>query len=173
MKQLFFFLFILTFLIACNSKPKNNCKPYFDYDAIEHYFISTSIETERKLEIRDNLTSDELRLNDVLFQRKPATLADSSILLNLERIGFVKRTVNASSFEIINTIFCERKHKESLATSCIAVYRDVLIFKKQGKIIGTAKICFECWFHVITGTSLNTDEFGQSGDYDRLRKLLY
>jgi hypothetical protein len=159
--------------MSCNSKPKTNCKPYFEFDAIEHYSIKISFEDEMRLMERDSLSLDELKLNDVLFQRKPARLVDSSLLLNLQKIGFVKRIINASSFEAINTIFCERKHKESLATSCIAVYRDVLIFKKQDKIIGTAKICFDCWYHVIAGTSVNTDDFGQSGDYEKLQKLLY
>lgn len=159
--------------MSCNSKPKTNCKPYFEFDAIEHYSIKISVEEEMRLMERDSLSLHELQLNDVLFQRKPARLVDSSLLLNIEQIGFVKRIINASLFEAINTIFCEREHKESLATSCIPVYRDVLIFKKQGKIICTAKICFECWYHVIAGTSVNTDEFGQSGDYEKLKEILY
>ena len=173
MKQVSFSLLVLICIVACHSKPKNNCKPYFEFDELEHYSINISIEEEMRLMERDSLSSEELWLNDVLFQRKPATLADSSLLINLEKIGFVKRIVNTSSFEAINTVFCAKKHKEFFATSCIAVYRDVLIFKKKGKIIGTAKICFECLYHVIAGTISNTDDFGQSGDYQRLKKLLY
>lgn len=173
MKQFSFFLIVLICLIACNNKPKNNCKPYFEFDELEHYSINISIDEEMRLMERDSLSYKELWLNDVLFQRKPATLADSSLLINLEKVGFLKQMVNASSYEAINTVFCEKKHKESFATSCIAVYRDVLIFKKKGKIIGTAKICFECLYHIIAGTTANTDDFGQSGDYQRLKKLLY
>lgn len=76
-------------------------------------------------------------------------------------------------FKQVNETFCQRKHQESYAMTCIAVYRDILVFKKENKIIGTAKLCFSCDQNVITGTQHNTDEFGQSGDYAKLFKLLH
>jgi hypothetical protein len=173
MKQFSFFLFVLTCLIACNSKPKNNCKPYFEFDAIEHYSIIISLKEEIKLLDRDSLSAAELRLNDVLFQPKRTRLADTIDLIRLEEIGFKKKIVESSKFEIVNSVFCFREHGESLSTACDPVYRDVLIFKKRGQIIGTAKICFHCNYHVIAGASVNTDGFGQSGDYKKLYHLLY
>ena len=55
----------------------------------------------------------------------------------------------------------------------VAFYRDILVFKKENKTVGVAKVCFGCSQSIITGTKLNTQEFGQSGDYGRLKKLLY
>ena len=173
MKQFSFFLFVLICLIACNSKPKNNCKPYFEFDELEHYFIEISDDYQLKLMERDSLSEKELRLNDVLIQRKPEQLSDFHVVSDLEAIGFTKKNVGASKFETINEIFCERKHIESVSAACIPIYRDVLIFKRKNKIVGIAKICFGCMHHVIAGANGNTIEFGQSGDYDRLYKLLY
>lgn len=173
MKQFSFFLPVLICLIACNSKPKNNCKPYFEFDELEHYSITTTLEVERRLSIRDSLSPLELKLNDVLLQPKRAKLADTVNLLNLEAIGFKKQSIPASKFNSINQFFCEKNYEELVSTACIPVYRDVLIFKRQNKIIGTAKICFDCGYHVIAGAKVNTDAFGQYGDYEKLQKLLY
>ncbi len=170
--KLFFFVQFIVFA-ACNPSKKSDCTPYFEFDELEHYSITTTIEDERKLVIRDSLSLEELRLNDVLIQRRPTTLSDTPVVLNLEKIGFVKKNINRLKFENINTIFCERKHKEVFGTLCIPAYRDILIFRRKGQIVGIAKICFECSQHVITGANGKTEEFGQSGDYQRLRKLLY
>ena len=66
----------------------------------------------------------------------------------------------------------EKSTLENIATACIHVYRDILIFKKEGKVIGTAKICFDCMSKQIKGTTANTENFGQDGDYEKLEKIL-
>ena len=108
----------------------------------------------------------------LLIQHTLNTLSDTIELHNIDEIGYVKQKIVENKFEKLNQIFCERKHKEALAMAYIAIYRDILVFKKNGRIIGTAKICFECNQDVITATSKNTNEFGQSGDYEKLYKLL-
>lgn len=173
MKYFSVLLFVLYFLLGCNTNSKSNCKPYFEFDELNHYFIDISPGEEIKLMEIDSLSKDELWLNDVLLQPKRTKLADTISLLNLETIGFAKQIIPASKFSSINQIFCEKNYEQLVSTACVPVYRDVLIFKMQSKIIGTAKICFDCGYHVITGAKVNTDAFGQFGDYEKLHKLLY
>jgi hypothetical protein len=59
-----------------------------------------------------------------------------------------------------------------MGIACIAIYRDILVFRNHGKICGIAKVCFKCGIHVIVGTESKTDEFGQAGDYNKLNQLL-
>ena len=80
--------------------------------------------------------------------------------------------IDKSKFESIDKIFIEKSTLENIATACIHVYRDILIFKKEGKVIGTAKICFDCMSKQIKGTTANTENFGQDGDYEKLEKIL-
>ncbi len=101
------------------------------------------------------------------------TLADTPIFKNMEKIGFKKTKISSNKFKKLNQIFCERKHEEALYTTCSVIYRDILVFKEKGKIIGVAKICFECDKSVIIGTNNDTEEFGQSGDYGKLYKILH
>ena len=169
MKLIGFILF--AFILAGCSPSK--CKPYFEFDQLEHYSIITSYAQEIKLIEMDSLSPDELRLNDVLIQPERTKLADTVSLMDLEKIGFVKKNIESSKFKLINSLFCDKKHEEILSKSCVPFYRDILIFRRNSRIVGTAKICFGCGHHVIAGTVVNTNDFGQAGDYERLQKLLY
>ena len=73
----------------------------------------------------------------------------------------------------IDEIFTEKKHAEYYEFACIPIFRDVLIFKNKSKVVGIAKICFTCNNSVIVGTNANTEEFGMSGDYEKLSEILY
>jgi len=167
-------LFLVSFIITIGCKNKDASKPYFDFDALEHYSLSLDSASERRLFTADSLNSNDSVLTAILVKDTPTILADSSILRALEKIGFAKKTVNHSKFERINSIFCWAKYKvDEPIYKCEAVYRDILIFKNKGHTVGTAKICFDCGHHVIAGAKHNTNSFGQSGDYEELRDLLY
>jgi len=172
-----FLLLFLMLLTSCDPKSleenKNNCKPYFQFDKIEHYFLSIDESTLMKMDEKETKTEKEKKQLALLIQYTPDTLSDTPVLKNLKLLDFRKNDIPADKFEQIREIFCNRDSKEIVATSCIAIYRDILIFKKNNKIVGTAKICFECDQHVITGSHQNTDDFGQSGNYKKLYKLLH
>jgi hypothetical protein len=108
-----------------------------------------------------------------LFRDVHDKLSDTTLLKELGELGFLKTEVMGNKFVQINEIFCERYHSKIESKTCSPVYRDILIFKKNNRIVGTAKICFVCSRSVIAGTLQNTDAFGQSGDYERLYKLLH
>ncbi len=152
---------------------QHNCIPYFDFDKIEHYYLDIDENVLWDTEQKITKTEKEQKQLTLLIHRKPDKLSDSTLLISLEKIDFRRKEIPLDSFDKINEVFCDRKHKKVLAMSCIAVYHDILIFKKENKTTGFAKICFSCDQSVITGTPQNTDEFGQSGDYKKLYKLLH
>lgn len=176
--------FCLLIISACNSHtdttksvtPKSTnqvtCIPYFEFDHIDHYRLNMDEDELWDIEQKKIKTEKEKGQLELLIQYTPDKLSDSSILRNIEKLGFVKNEVPADKFTQIKEIFCQRKHKEVYWLSCVAVYRDILVFKKENEIIGIAKICFSCDQNVISGTTLNTEEFGQSGDYKKLLQLL-
>jgi hypothetical protein len=181
MRTLLIALFASTLFIStgCNSKPDNkaaqsfNCKPYFQFDVVDHYLIDIDESNLWAMEGKEHKTEKETIQLELLVQDTLEKLSDTAILKNIEKAGFGKKEVPANKFGELNEIFCERKHKEVLATTCIPVFRDILVFKQRNRTIGTAKICFDCSQSIIAGSQQNTDEFGQSGDYLKLRKLLY
>jgi hypothetical protein len=181
-------LSILTLtILSCNSKTEKkivseeNTKPikkriigklFFDYDQIDYYFgnfedseVNSLFDTKDKSEL-------ELLKKGILLDDIPKDIHDTIFISTLEKVGFKKSSVNKSKFSEIDSLFVEKSVNEYLATACIYVYRDILIFKKNNKVIGTAKICLGCMAHQINGTNANTENFGQDGDYEKLKELL-
>ena len=149
------------------------CNHYFKFDKVEHYFLNIEEDKLWKIEEKKTQTEKEKRQLNLLIQHALSKISDTGILKDIDKLDFVKKEVPVDKLKQINEIFCERKHNEVYALACIAIYRDILVFKKENKIIGTAKLCFSCDQSVITGTTLNTEEFGQSGDYKKLFRLLH
>ena len=189
MKNIIFLLVILLF--SCNSKketkaensekqnvenvikePKITGEKYFEYDEIEYY--QNQIEEDQIGELYDNQkksVKDSLKMQ-VILGETPNSISDTNFIDNLKSFGYTKSNIEPEKFDKINEIFIEKKHSEMYETACIYIYRDILIFKRKSKIIGIAKMCFDCDASVIVGTKSNTGEFGMSGDYEKLRKVL-
>ena len=147
-------------------------KKFFDYDEIVYYF--NNYDESKIQELSDNQSKsdiDSIKMG-VILGNIPKNISDLSFIDKLEKIGFVKNSVDKSKFADIDKIFIEKSVNENVATACIYIYRDILVFKREGKIVGTAKMCFGCMANQINGTTANTENFGQDGDYDRIEKIL-
>lgn len=147
-------------------------KKFFEYDAIDYY---TNDFDESKIgELSDNQSKSELdsfKLGIILGDI-PKSISDLGFIDKLAKVDFKKTLIDKSKFDSIDKIFVEKTTTDYEATACIYVYRDILIFKKDSKVVGTAKVCFGCMANQINGTTANTENFGQEGDYERLEILL-
>lgn len=147
-------------------------KKFFEYDAIDYY--KTDFEESKIGELYDNKSKseiDSLKMG-IILGHIPNSISDLTFIEKLEKVGYKKMIVDNSKFESIDKIFIEKTTLENIEAACIYVYRDILIFKKEGKVVGTAKICFNCLAAQIKGTTANTENFGQDGDYGKLAKIL-
>ncbi|UOK41634.1 MULTISPECIES: hypothetical protein [Flavobacterium] len=183
MKTKFFFIPLLLLFFACSKKietsrsnedslteveePRRPGKAFFDFDKVEHYSNDISESDAENLSIKDKPSKKESILSQLL------TEDDMEYTDELEKYNFKKSVINSSKLDSINKIFSENPCKTVYVTACIPVYRDIFIFKKNEKIVGKAKVCFGCRSYSIEGTKLNTENFGQCGDFERLGKLIY
>lgn len=154
------------------KEPKITGGKYFEYDEIEYY--KSDFEEEKIKELYDNQkksATDSLKMG-VILEEIPKSISDTSFINHLKSFGYTKSKIEEKKFNKIDEVFTEKKHSEVYASACIYIYRDILIFKKKSKIIGIAKMCFGCDASVIVGTKSNTDEFGMSGDFEKLRQIL-
>ena len=189
MKNIILLLTIILF--SCNSKiekqtenvekqnaeniikePKITGGKYFEYDEIEHYSNEIDEDDAIELNLLKKKSSNDSLKREVILGLTPKTIFDLNFINSLEKFGYKKSIVNQKKFKKVNKIFTEKKHPEYYETACIYIYRDILIFKKKSKIIGIAKICFTCEASIIVGTKSNTEEFGMSGDYEKLSEIL-
>jgi len=177
MKQFQLFAFVFILITSCsttssNDKLQKTGKKYFEYDQIDHYFNNFD---ERKLpEVANKYgTKEDTIRATVLWGKVPTSLMDTNFVKNLDGSEYKKRILNQSLYTIIDEIFAEKEVvNQAPVSACVHFYRDVLVFKKNNKIIGIAKVCFGCGANQIVGTSLNTYSFGGDGDYEKLEKLL-
>ena len=171
MKEIAKITIVICVLWGCQSSSPIG-KKFFEYDEIEHY--SSNADQEKLMTLTQNRSKSEIDsfTVGVILDNIPKDITDVYFIDKLEPIGFRKSLVNKSKFSSIDNLFREKTVKEPTWLSCIHLYRDILIFKKQNKVVGTAKICFSCLAHQIKGTNANTDNFGQEGDYGRLEKIL-
>lgn len=147
-------------------------KLYFNYDAIDYYHINMEENSIMALDTIPNRSKkDQLKL-DILINKTPKDINDTEFIKSLDKLGFKKSVIKAQNFKKINEIFIEKTVNENIEYACIPIYRDILIFKKQKKVIGIAKICFECHQKHIVGTNANTENFGQDGDYPKLLQVI-
>ena len=166
MKHLTSIIIIFVLLFSCNGEQ------YFDYDNIDYYFID--FDKDKIIELYENKSKsvqDSIKLG-VISGEIPNDLMDLTFIGNLEAIGYRKKLIEISKFKDINEIFVEKTAYESSAYACVPVYRDILVFKKNDKVVGVTKVCFDCRIHRIVGTESNTRDFGQSGDYERLLRVI-
>ena len=145
---------------------------YFDFDSLGYYTIEIDEIKLLEAEGNQNLTKMQKMQIDVIIGNMPENINDTLFIAELRKIGFKKEEILKKKYQEIKEIFREKSHKDSWATTCIAVYRDIIIFRRDGKIVGIAKICFDCGKNQILGTNVNTIGFGQSGDYSKLAKIL-
>jgi hypothetical protein len=179
---------IAALFISCNSvtsgeveKGKEKIKPtelksvvygkkFFIYDELVHYSINISEKEIMEL-IENRIKTDSLK-SELLEGITPANINDTSFIKKLEQIGYKKNNIAKDKFVSIDSIFVEKTVTESWTTKCVVVYRNILLFKRQNKTIGIAKICFGCGKNRIVGTTANTENFGFDGDYRKLESIL-
>lgn len=156
-------------LLEKKSQLTPEVKKYFDYDEIEYYWTDYK---GSRFNLKESKSKTDSLKYGIIFGKIPRDILDVSFVGKLQDIGYNKRLIDNSIFHEIDNIFTEKASTNSAEEACIYVYRDVLIFKKKSKVVGVAKICFSCMAHQIKGTEVNTENFGQDGDYEKLKKLL-
>ena len=149
-----------------------NCIPYFHFDEVDHYRIEIHEAVVWAMEGNERRTPAESELLDVLIQYGPDSLADTNYIARLESLGYTKRTLAPALVNQLEQIFCEREHPDFATAACVAIWRDILVFRNGGRVTGTAKLCFDCFRSNIDGSARNTHQFGGSGDFAKLHGLL-
>jgi len=165
-------LFYLTLITSCNTKIDNKNNSYFYFDELEYYHKDISdndVLSEYKKSELPNYDKDYLK---ILENEYPINLNDSLFIQKIIKFGYKKKKVEKSNINQINQIFSKKKCTKLTANGCIPIYRDILIFKQNGKTVGVAKVCFDCNMAYIIGSKQNWDYFGECGDYEKLKKIL-
>jgi len=115
-----------------------------DFDEVEYYSFE-KLKIEQVLDIYDikeeDRTEAEKLLLDFAFSYN-ISLADTSKLIQLNKIGYQKKNFTQSKSKLLKEYFA--KDHYLVETACEHVYRDILILKTNNEITHFLKICFSC-----------------------------
>lgn len=141
MKILLGFLVSLHIIGSLDLRSSEKCKPYFEFDQVDHFKFTKSLSEYRKIE--NNGTRQGKKLSKILFGEHNIAFSDTLFPKEAELLGFKRQELAEAEFENINSVFCAKGYSNE-TTFCDPMYNDILIFKKGQKIIGYSKICFGC-----------------------------
>jgi len=153
------------------SKNLNPGKPFFAFDAVDYYKSDIDENTAMNLVNTQSPILDSIKYN-LIIDETSENISDEYFVNNLTKAGYKKTEINSADFQQITNLFSEQPEREGLYFACIPIFRDILVFKKNEKVIGAAKICFGCNDYKIIGTNANTKNFGQGKDYEILSLIL-
>ncbi|MFH6945563.1 hypothetical protein [Flavobacterium sp. FlaQc-50] len=171
MLKRYFALLVVLSLLSCKSKED---KMFFDFDTVEYY----SLKKEKEKEMYEN---DQKGINDpvfanVLYNESPEDLNNEKFATTINSTGFSKYTLLKNDVEELrNDIFIEKMSFKAFyyRYACAPEYRDILVFKKQNKTTGIAKICLSCkqYYLVSSKKNIEIENFGTKDEFVYLEKL--
>ncbi len=151
MKKMILFLTII-FLYSCKST-EDSSFAFKENDELIFYRVTDESEN---LLFHDSAKVPKL-FEELMFKNCPLKLPAENEIKIIEK--YYKRVEISKKSKIeIAEIFYDagypmNKAKFEFGVICAPVYRDILIFKKEGKVTAVAKICLSCYKnYIVTAT---------------------
>lgn len=186
----YFFIFSIVILFSCRDTPEKvrhpesaisygdttkfvYGKPYIDYDKIDYYTINISQDSVMNLLSNGNKL-DSIKSSILLhYYATNDTIYEFKNLPYYEKVGYSKCEISQKYFSQVNKVFCHKTGGSTIAFACIHEYRDILVFKKENKVVAIAKICLSCMDINLNGIrDISNEELGWENDFDILDKVL-
>lgn len=162
-------------LYSCNENKKatsNLDQPFFLYDQIEYYKTPIAKDSLLAIEMKQDKSNKEQALLQIVTGDVPVSIKDTLFIKNMEILNFKKEILDPKIHSKISHLFSFRETGQPIVSKSNAEYLDVLIFRKNNKIVGMAKVSFEGLKHQMIGERYNDSKFGQSGEYKELENIL-
>lgn len=162
------FLFLI---LSCKSKEE---KMFFDFDTIEYYSLNKS--KERKIIENNRKGIKDSIVNNILYSEFPDKLDNDVFYKTINSNGFSKFQLSQKDAEYLREDVLVEKSSFKIFefnNACAPEYRDLLVFRKNNKTSGIAKICLSCgqFYFISSKNNINTKDFGTEKDYESLKEL--
>lgn len=175
MKRILLVVTLISFATACEQNKKAEATgnlPFFTFDQVIHYSVPVSKSELDSIIGKSEKSRKELGLLQIVTGNIPVSTQDSLFISNMDILGFEKQVIDPKKYEALEKLFSKREPTQPIQPSCKTGYTDILVFRKKGKFMGSVKLNFECQRHQMVGQRYNDADFGQSGEYDELKKMI-
>ena len=169
------FVVFCVLVINVNCKNKNSDKKLesFNFDKVEHYSTddnsSISISIDKKH--YENLDESEKKYLKILESNLSAKNSDTTFVSELQNLKFKKVTIAKLNLNKYKEIFASQFCNEVQENACAPIYRDIYVFRNNNKIVGIAKICFECQIVDFTSEKYNWQRYGECESLKKIENL--
>ena len=158
------------FLIFSCQSIDNRPSVFSNSDEINFYRVK---EESENLIGNDSIEVPKV-FTKILLDNEPIKLPNSNEILHLEKY-YKKKSLNSKSTEKIIEIFNDagfpiNNASFGVSSICAPVYRDILVFKSEGKVTAYSKICLSCYKNYIVLEKNNFENFQLN--YENLHPLL-
>ena len=170
--KIFSILCVLGF-INCKNVNSEKKLVLFNFDEIEHYstenkcLIFSSISKKHY----ENLNENEKKYLKILESNYPIKITDTLFVSELENLNFKKVTIEEININKFKEIFSSEFCNEMAKNACSPMYRDIYVFKKNNKIVGIAKICFECQIIYFISKNYSWQRFGECESFRKIQNM--
>ena len=107
----------------------------------------------------------------ILDNNLPAKNSDTTFILELQNLNFKKVTAEKLNINKYREIFSSEFCNEIQENACAPIYRDIYVFRNKNKIVGIAKICFECQIVDFTSEKYNWQRYGECESLKKLENM--
>ncbi len=146
-------------------------KYYYDFDEVLYYKTAKDFDDLVAIDKKEIKTLKDSITSKLMTDFDEAVSYDVAAVY-LDSIGFEKKVLPPSKHAALREIFREKISNISETTVCEPIYRDIYVFKKNGKLAGIAKLCYSCGQSRFIGTNANTENFGMDGEFGTLEKIV-
>ena len=127
-------IIILFFLVSCDQRIKT-LFAFQEANKIEYYKIKPEKEPSEDKELSNVVYSYDCRIQGFEIEK--------TIILNYNKTD-VAVSLNGKLIEYFAITESQYQQASFSMAVCAPIYRDILVFKRDDKIIGIVKLCFSC-----------------------------
>jgi len=168
MKKVFLILSFMV-LFSCKKEPQL----FYEFDTVDYYHSNVSSDDIYNLtnDLNDSEESDAF-LNIYYDENFPKSINDRDFIRNVKHLYKVQGTLDKKYFTTLKDIFSDHYDFKFSTNKCEPEFRDILIFKKDSKVTGICKICFECGISHLVSVEKSIMFSRTDDDYKRLQKMI-
>ncbi|MBD3581721.1 hypothetical protein [Flavobacterium selenitireducens] len=161
--------------VSCKSDKAEPAgeQPYFIFDKVTYYHKELAQGFVDSLYANQEKSRKDQGLLQIVTGNVPVNPRDTLFVNNMEILEFSKKEIDKSKNEQLAKIFSQKNVTNSVEeTACKPIFKDILVFRQKGNIVGVAKISFDCKKQQMVGIRYSPEDFGKAGEYEELQKLL-
>ncbi|MBB4805235.1 hypothetical protein HNP38_000507 [Chryseobacterium defluvii] len=153
------FLVIVLSLSFCTRLTSQS----IDFDSVEFYKV--------KAHKPKYNSANTFKLKTIFGQTSQGDLNDD-FPKRIRKIGYKRRVLDSETSDQILKIIERTQPGKYYTTVCRQIYRDILIYRKNGKVVKILKICTSCFANQLITVNDDTELLLIISEYENLRKLL-